>query len=192
MVPWERSAVYPPNRPASARYSTFVDNQTAILLNIYQGERELTKDCRPLGTFKLSGIPPMPAQFPQVEVTFLVDQNGMLTVSAKELRSGAATAVTVQPAHGLTPDEVESLVAESVAHASEDFTARRLIELRNKGEADLRHTEKALAVVKKGGIILWHDYAEMDSVSRAVDEYRGRIGDLCALAQTRIAVGFVK
>lgn len=130
---------------ATTRYTTFVDNQTAILINIYQGERELTKDCRFLGTFKLSGIPPMPAQFAQVDVTFLVDQNGILTVSATEQRSGARAQVTVQPAHGLTSDEVEKLVTESIEHAHDDFTARRLIELRNKAEADIRHTEKALA-----------------------------------------------
>jgi molecular chaperone DnaK (HSP70) len=130
---------------AATRYTTFADNQTAILLNIYQGERELVKDCRLLGTFKLGGIPPMPAQFAQVDVTFLVDQNGLLTVSAKELRSGAQAQVTVQPAHGLSGDEVEQLVNESIAHAADDFARRRFIELKNKGEADLRHTEKALA-----------------------------------------------
>lgn len=130
---------------ATTRYTTFVDNQTAIVLNIYQGERELTKDCRFLGTFKLSGIPPMPAQFPQVDVTFLVDHNGLLTVTAKEQRSGVQAQVTVQPAHGLTREEVEQLVLESIEHAEEDFTARRLIELRNKAEADLRHTAKALS-----------------------------------------------
>ena len=130
---------------ATTRYTTFVDNQTAILINIYQGERELTKDCRFLGTFKLSGIPPMPAQFAQVDVTFLVDQNGILTVSAREQRSGAQARVTVQPAHGLTREEVDQLVEESIEHAHDDFTARRLVELRNKAEADLRHTDKALA-----------------------------------------------
>jgi Fe-S protein assembly chaperone HscA len=130
---------------ATTRYTTFVDNQTAILINIYQGERELTKDCRFLGTFKLSGIPPMPAQFAQVDVTFLVDQNGILTVSAREERSGAQAQVTVQPAHGLTREEVDQLVEESIEHAHDDFTARRLVELRNKAEADLRHTDKALA-----------------------------------------------
>ena len=119
---------------ATTRYTTFADNQTAILLNIYQGERELTKDCRLLGTFKLSGIPPMPAQFAQVDVTFLVNQDGMLTVSAREERSGAEAQVTVRPAHGLTRDEVDQLVLESIEHAEEDFTARRLIELRNKAE----------------------------------------------------------
>ena len=128
-----------------ARYTTFADNQTAIMLNIYQGERELKKDCRFLGTFKLSGIPPMPAQFAQVEVTFLVNHDGILTVSAKELRSGAQAQVTVQPAHGLTQAEVEQLVTDSIEHAQEDFTARRLIELRNKAETDLRHTEKQLS-----------------------------------------------
>lgn len=129
----------------TTRYTTGADGQTAILLNIFQGERELTKDCRALGTFKLSGIPPMPAQFAQVDVTFLVNQDGMLTVSAKELRSGANATVTIQPAHGLTPSEVDQLVTESIENAEADFTQRRLVELRNKAAGDMRHTEKALA-----------------------------------------------
>jgi molecular chaperone DnaK (HSP70) len=114
-------------------------------INIYQGERELTKDCRSLGKFRLSGIPPMPAHLAQIDVTFLIDANGLLTVSAKEQRSGKEAKVTVQPSHGLTNDEVERMVLESVEHAREDFTARRLIELRNKADGDLRHTEKGLA-----------------------------------------------
>jgi molecular chaperone DnaK (HSP70) len=130
---------------ATTRYTTFVDNQTAININIYQGERELTKDCRSLGKFKLGGIPPMPAQMAQVDVTFLVDANGQLTVFAKELRSGQQASVSVQPAHGLSPDEVEKLVVDSVENAHEDFNARRLVELRNKADADLRHTQRALA-----------------------------------------------
>jgi molecular chaperone DnaK len=130
---------------ATERFTTFVDNQTGVDINIYQGERELTKDCRFLGKFKLSGIPPMPAQMAQVDVTFLVDANGLLTVSAKEQRSGQEARVTVQPGHGLTDDEVERLVLESIEHAREDFTTRRLIELRNKADGEVRHTEKALA-----------------------------------------------
>ncbi|MCI0702678.1 MAG: molecular chaperone DnaK [Planctomycetia bacterium] len=131
---------------ATTRYTTFADDQTVILLNIYQGERELTQDCRFLGTFKLAGIPPMPAQFAQVDVTFLVNQDGILTVSAKEQRSEVQAQVTVQPAHGLTQTEVEQLVTESIEHAQADFTARRLIELCNKAETDIRHTEKQLAL----------------------------------------------
>src|SRR5262245_9612220 len=102
---------------ATTRYTTAADNQTAILLNIYQGERELTRDCRFLGTFKLSGIPPMPAQFAKVDVTFLVNQDGILMVTAKEERSGVQAQVTVQPAHGLTQPEVDELVNESIEHA---------------------------------------------------------------------------
>src|SRR5437588_8912824 len=117
---------------ATTRYSTFVENQTGVDINVYQGERELTRDCRLLGKFGLRGIPPMPAQLPQVDVTFLVDANGLLTVSAKEQRSGKEMKVTVQPSHGLTQDEVENRVLESVEHARADFQARRFIELKNK------------------------------------------------------------
>lgn len=129
---------------ATARYSTNFDGQTSIQINIYQGERELVKDCRKLGTFTLGGIPPMPAMMPQLDVTFLVDANGILTVQAREQRSGQQASVTVQPSHGLTNAEVERMVLESVEHAREDFTARRFIELKNKAETDLRHSERAL------------------------------------------------
>ena len=130
---------------ATERFTTFLDGQTAVDINIFQGERELAADCRSLGRFRLSGIPPMPAQLAQVDVTFLVDANGLLTVTAREQRSGQEATVTVQPSHGLSNDEVERLVLESVENARSDFQARRLIELRNKANADLRHTEKGLA-----------------------------------------------
>jgi molecular chaperone DnaK len=130
---------------ATERFTTFVDNQTAVDINIYQGERELTRDCRSLGRFRLGGIPPMPAQLAQVDVTFLVDANGLLTVSAREQRSGQEAKVSVQPSHGLSKEEVERLVLESVENARTDFQARRFIELKNKADADLRHTAKGLA-----------------------------------------------
>jgi molecular chaperone DnaK (HSP70) len=130
---------------ATTRYSTSADGQTAILVNIYQGERELTRDNKLLGTFKLSGIPPMPAGLPQVDVTFLVNENGMLTVSAKEQRSAKEASVTVLAAHGLSPDEVDKLVLESVEHAQADFTAARFISLKNDAERQLRAFDKNLA-----------------------------------------------
>jgi molecular chaperone DnaK len=120
----------------------------------------------------------MPAQFAQVDVTFLVNQDGMLTVSAKEQRSGAQAQVTVRPAHGLTRDEVDELVNESIEHAEADFTTRRLIELRNKANADLRHTEKALA---EAGAQLTPE--EGDSISEATAALQSAIAgnDLEAL-----------
>jgi Fe-S protein assembly chaperone HscA len=130
---------------ATTRYSTSAEGQTAILINIYQGERELTKDCKLLGTFKLGGIPPMPAGLPQVDITFLVNENGMLTVSAKEQRSGQQASVSVQAAHGLNQDEVDRMVLESVEHAHADYTAARYVTQKNKAIADLKHTDKALA-----------------------------------------------
>lgn len=130
---------------ATTRYTTFVEGQTAVKLTIFQGERELAKDCRRLGEFTLGGIPPMPAQLPQLDVTFLVNADGILTVSAVEKRSGQQASVEVKAGHGLTQDEVETLVLESVEHAHADFAARLFIELTNKADADLRHTTKALA-----------------------------------------------
>ena len=129
---------------AATRYTTAADNQTAIIINIYQGERELTRDCKLLGTFKLSGIPAMPAQFAKVDIMFAVNTDGILTVSAKEERSGAQARVTVQAGYGLTREEVDKLVYESIENAEADFTTRRLIELRNKAQGELKHCEKAL------------------------------------------------
>ena len=162
----------------TTRYTTFTDNQTAILLTIYQGERELAKDCRRLGQFKLAGIPPMPAQLAQVDVTFLVDSNGMLTVSAKELRSGQSASVEVKADHGLSQDEVEELVLASVEHAHEDFAARQFIELRAKADADLRHSEKALAQAGSG-----LSPPQRSNVTSAVDRLRSAMSgqDLNAL-----------
>ena len=130
---------------ATERFTTAVDNQTAVEINIVQGERELAKDCRDLGRFKLSGIPPMPAQMAQVDVTFLIDADGLLTVSAKEQRSGQEAKVSVKPAHGLTDEEVERMVLESVDHARDDFRARRLIELKAKGATLVSHTKRTLS-----------------------------------------------
>ena len=147
----------------TTRYSTHKDNQTAILVNIYQGEREVVAANKLLGQFKLSGIPPMPAGFPIVLITFRVDANGMLKVTAKEERSGVEAAVEVKAAHGLSQNEVERLVLESVEHAHEDFTARRLIEFRRKGETNLEHMRKAL--VQQGHRLTAEQRATIDTAT---------------------------
>ncbi|MBL7218784.1 MAG: molecular chaperone DnaK [Phycisphaerae bacterium] len=129
---------------ATETFSTYVDGQTAVDIHVLQGERELAKDCRSLGKFQLTGVPPMPAGAPRVQVTFLLDANGILDVSARELRSGQAASVQITPAHGLTRDEVDSMVRDSYARAVEDLNAHRLIDLRNESARILAAIEKAI------------------------------------------------
>jgi len=132
---------------ATERFSTFVDGQTNVKITVLQGERELTKDCRVLGEFDLRDIPPMPAGLPKILVTFLIDENGILDVSAKEERSGQEASIQIVPAHGLTSDEVQRMELESYEHAREDMTAHRLIDLRNQVMFDTQKAEQMLASV---------------------------------------------
>ncbi|MBI4081373.1 MAG: Fe-S protein assembly chaperone HscA [Candidatus Lambdaproteobacteria bacterium] len=156
--------------PAEATevFTTYVDDQTGVELNIYQGEREFVKDCRNLGRFRLRGIPPMPAGLPKVHVTFLVDTNGILTVSAREERSGQAAAIDVIPSHGLTAGEIERIMDESVAHAQEDMTRRQLVEFRNMAEAVFRGIDKVWDQAREmlGEAELAAIRAQMDTVRR--------------------------
>ena len=130
-------------------YTTHVDNQTAIEINIYQGERELVRDCRCLGRFKLRGIPAMKAGLPLVEVTFRVDANGILSVSALEKRSQTDASIEVIPFHGLTQQEIDDLLEASYDHAIEDFNARQLIEFRQTAERVLQGIEMHWTVAEK-------------------------------------------
>lgn len=123
---------------ATEMFSTGVDGQTSIKLNILQGEREMVEDCRSLGEFELTGIPPMPAGIPQLEVEFLVDANGVLRVSAHERRSGKRAGLQVVPNHGLTRDEVERIERESFEHAREDMTRHRIADLITNSSLDLK------------------------------------------------------
>jgi molecular chaperone DnaK len=132
--------------PASGgeMFTTFVDNQTAVDIHILQGEREMASDNRSLGRFKLRGIPPMPAGLPRIQVRFQIDANGILSVSAHELRTGIAQTIEVKPSYGLTDEEVERMLIESFEHAQEDVDARMLIEVRNEAETIIAATEKTL------------------------------------------------
>jgi Fe-S protein assembly chaperone HscA len=132
--------------PASGRemFTTGVDGQTAVDVHVLQGERELAADCRSLARFRLRGIPPMPAGLPRIEVRFQIDANGILSVSAKELRTDIAQAIDVKPSYGLTDAEVERMLIESFEHAEADFEARLLIDARNEAESIVFATEKSL------------------------------------------------
>jgi Fe-S protein assembly chaperone HscA len=132
--------------PTSARemFTTSVDGQTIVDMHVLQGERELAKDCRSLARFELRGIDPMPAGMPKIEVTFLIDANGILQVAAKELRTGKAAAIEVRPTYGLTDTDVARMVEESFEYAEADVEARMLIEVRNEADTVMTHVRRAL------------------------------------------------
>src|SRR5207237_7381088 len=144
-----------------------VDGQTIVDLHVVQGERELAKDCRSLARFELSGIDPMPAGMPKIEVTFLIDANGILQAQAKELRTGKAAAIEVRPTYGLTETEVERMVEEAFAYAEADVEARLLIETRNEADTVITHVERAL---RQGGELVSGD--ERASIREAREELR--------------------
>jgi len=125
-------------------FSTAADNQSAVTINVLQGEREFAKDNRLLGTFNLEGIPSAPRGVPQIEVTFNVDVNGILTVSAKDLGTAKENKITVQNAGGLSKDEIEKMKREAESHAAEDKKRREVIDLKNQGESLAYQTEKSL------------------------------------------------
>jgi Fe-S protein assembly chaperone HscA len=130
---------------ASESFTTGVDGQTNVAIHVLQGEREMAKDCRSLARFDLKGIPPMTAGMPRIEVKFLIDANGILHVSAQELRSGQQAEVSVKPTYGLTDEQVESMILESFDHAEEDIHERQLVEARNEADTILNAVEKAPA-----------------------------------------------
>ncbi len=128
----------------SEMFTTGVDNQTAVDIHVLQGERELVGDNRSLARFRLRGIPPMPAGMPRVQVQFQIDANGILSVTASELRTNVEQTIEVKPSYGLTDDQVEQMLIDSFEHAEADFAARMLIEARNEAESVIIATEKTL------------------------------------------------
>jgi Fe-S protein assembly chaperone HscA len=132
--------------PTSARemFTTSVDGQTVVDLHVVQGERELAKDNRSLARFELRGIDPMPAGMPKIEVTFLIDANGILQVTSTEQRTGKAASIEVKPTYGLVEADVERMIEDSFTFAEADVEARLLIDARNEADTVITHVERAL------------------------------------------------
>jgi Fe-S protein assembly chaperone HscA len=135
---------------ATEGFTTYADGQTGLDFHIVQGEREMAKDCRTLGRFQLKGIPPMPAGLARVAVRFHIDADGVLVVSAKEQSTGVSAQIEVQPMHGLTDAEVESMLKSGYTHAVDDFAARRAADLKTEIGTMVRATEKNLNAGRAG------------------------------------------
>ena len=126
-------------------FSTAEDNQGAVTIRVFQGEREMAADNKLLGQFDLVGIPPAPRGVPQIEVTFDIDANGIVNVSAKDKGTGKEQQIRIQASGGLSDAEIEKMVEDAESHAEEDKKRRELVEARNQAEALVHSTEKALA-----------------------------------------------
>jgi len=127
---------------ASRQYTTYKDGQGGMKIAVYQGERDMVQDNRKLEEFNLSGIPGMPAGMPKVEVSFLINADGILVVKAKELRSGIEQSIQVKPQYELTDEAVEIMLLESMQNAEQDIAKRALVEAKTEGEQLLETTEK--------------------------------------------------
>jgi molecular chaperone HscA len=154
---------------AAQVFTTFKDGQTGLDVHVLQGEREAVEDCRSLARFRLSGIPPMAAGMARVEVRFQVDADGILSVTAKEQSTGVTQSITVKPSHGLTEEEIERMLLDSIDHAEDDIQLRQLREQRVEAERVLMDAEKQLAE---------HDALLQDGERAAIEAAMSRVREL--------------
>ena len=162
----ERNTTIPTRK--SQIFSTADDNQTAVTIKVYQGEREMAADNKLLGQFDLVGIPPAPRGVPQIEVTFDIDANGIVSVSAKDKATGKEQQIRIQPSGGLTEAEIQRMIKEAEANAEADRRKRELVEARNQADALIYQTEKTLKEnAEKLGAA-----PEKEAVERAIADLR--------------------
>jgi molecular chaperone HscA len=156
--------------PASAnqQFTTYADGQTGMVIHVVQGERELARDGRSLARFTLKGIPPMPAGIARVEITYAVDADGILAVSARELTTGLEQKIQVKPTYGLGEDEIEKMLVESIEHAEEDVTERFVREWRVEGDRMLGSLEGAFRM--DGELLAPEERARIEERMRGLRE----------------------
>jgi len=138
----ERNTTIPTRK--SEIFTTAADNQTSVEIHVLQGERDMAKDNRTIGRFQLVGLPPAPRGVPQVEVTFDIDANGIVNVSAKDLGTGKEQKITITASSGLNKDDIDQMVKDAQAHAADDKKRRDEIEVRNQADSLVYSTEKVL------------------------------------------------
>jgi molecular chaperone DnaK len=152
----------------SLTFTTVVDNQTSVEIHILQGEREVAGGNRSLGKFELVGIPPSPRGVPQIDVTFEVDANGIVSVSALDKATGREQQMRITPTSGLAPNEIEQLIKEAAGHADSDRLAKEMVVLRNKLESLLRNTQKSFN--KFGGVLSTNDQEIAERIFKEAEE----------------------
>jgi molecular chaperone HscA len=158
-------------------FTTFKDGQTAMTIQVLQGEREQVSDCRSLARFSLRGIPPLPAGGAHIRVTFQVDADGLLSVTAMEKSTGVAASIQVKPSYGLTDGEIAGMINDSLAHAQDDVHIRRLAEQKVEGARVLESLHGALAA--DGGLLA---SAERLAIDHARSSLQIKLADTDAAA----------